>query len=225
MKSASILVLLAVAAQAQMQRGKFASGYMYSYYVPQSASTPWRPAWSPDGKEIAFGMSGSLWKIRPGSTTAYELTANPTYDSSPAWSPDGRFIVYTGEDSKGVNLMLLHVATGESTVLTRGGDIYADPVFSPDGKSIAFVRGVQGRGAQPRGYLIYTMPFDNGKTGPPMQVTAENSYGRARLYFSAYDDHISPSWSPGGKELLVVSNRGIPLGSGAIWRIPTEANA
>src|SRR5712692_9976085 len=83
MKRASFFVLLAVAAQAQMQRAKFASGYMYSYYVPQSASTPWRPAWSPDGKEIAFGMSGSLWKIRPGDTTAYELTANPTYDPLP----------------------------------------------------------------------------------------------------------------------------------------------
>jgi len=90
--------LCAVAAQAQMQRAKFATDYMYSYYVPQSASTPWRPAWSPDGKEIVFGMSGSLWKIRPGDTTAYELTANSTYDSSPAWSPDGRFIVFTGED-------------------------------------------------------------------------------------------------------------------------------
>ncbi len=226
MYRASLFVLLfATAAQAQMQRAPFASGYMYSYYVPQSASTPWRPAWSPDGKEIAFGMSGSLWKIKPGETTAYELTANTTYDSSPAWSPDGRFIVYTGEDSTGVNLMLLNVATRESTVLTRGADIYTDPVFSPDGKSIAFVRAMQGAARAANGFLIYTMPFDNGKAGQPTQITAQNSFGRARLYFSPHDDHISPSWSPDGKEMLLISNRGIPLGSGAIWRTRVEPNA
>ncbi|MFN7934705.1 MAG: CehA/McbA family metallohydrolase [Bryobacteraceae bacterium] len=228
MKLALLFVLLAAAVPAQMRRASFASGYMYSYYIPQSASTPWRPAWSPDGKEIAFGMSGSLWKIRPGDTTAYELTANATYDSAPAWSPDGRFLVYTAEDANGVNLMLLNVATLESTVLTRGSDIYTDPVFSPDGKTIAFVRKIQTRrsaGRSPSGFHVYTMSFDNGKTGNPVQITEEHSFGRARLYFSPEDDHISPHWSPNGKELMLVANRDIPLGSGAIWRAPVEPNA
>ena len=90
-----------------MKRGRFANGYMYSYYVPQATGTPWRPCWSPDGKEIAFSMSGSIWKVKLGDTVAQELTANTTYDSAPAWSPDGRWIAYTAEDSQGVNLMLL----------------------------------------------------------------------------------------------------------------------
>ena len=205
---------------AQPSRGGFATGYMYSYYVPQSASTPWRPAWSPSGKEIAFAMSGSIWKIAVGDNAAYELTANRTYDSSPAWSPDGRWIAYTAEDSQGVNLMLLNVATRESSALTTGTSIHADPVFSPDGRRIAFTR------SEPRGsYHVYVLPFDNGRTAAPVQITAENSFGRPRLYFNTMDDHISPSWSPDGQELLLVSNRGIPLGSGAIWRAPAQPNA
>ncbi|MCS7024687.1 MAG: CehA/McbA family metallohydrolase [Bryobacteraceae bacterium] len=201
-------------------RAKFATGYLYSYYVPQSASTPWRPAWSPDGKYIAFAMSGSIWKIAVGDSTAYELTANPTYDSSPAWSPDGRWIVYTAEDSQGVNIMLLDLKTGESTALTRGGDIHLDPVFSPDGRQLAWVTNKPGNT-----FHVYVVNFDQGKIGPPALLTTPNSFGRPRLYFSVNDDHISPCWSPDGKELLLVSNRGIPLGSGGIWRAPVEPDA
>src|SRR5438105_3257415 len=135
-------------------------GYMYSYYVPPAASTPWRPAWSPDGKELAFSMSGSIWKMRVGDTVAHELTANRTYDSSPAWSRDGRSIAYTAEGERGINLMLLNVATGESEPLTTGEDLNLDPAWSPDGKHLAFVR------SEPRGqFQIWVMSFENGRPG------------------------------------------------------------
>jgi TolB protein len=199
------------------KRGSFASGYMYSYYVPPAAGSPWRPCWSPDGKEIAFSMSGSIWKIARGETVARELTANSTYDSAPAWSPDGRWITYTAEDSQGVNLMLLNVATGESTPLTKGSRLNLDPAWSPDGSKVAFVRN------EPGGrFHIYYMPFENGQAGSMVRITNENDFGRARLYFSRQDDHVQPTWSPDGKELILVSNRNIPLGSGALWRMPVE---
>lgn len=44
-------------------RNKYAGGavaqyaYMYNYYLPPTASTPWRPAWSPDGKELRRGQA------------------------------------------------------------------------------------------------------------------------------------------------------------------------
>src|SRR5262249_5670156 len=172
---------------AHANRMRLASGYMYSYYVPPAASTPWRPAWSPDGRELAFSLAGSIWKIRVEDTTAHELTANRTYDSSPAWSPDGRWIAYTAEDERSVNLMLLNVATGESEAITKGENLNLDPAWSPDGKRLIFVR------SEPRGqFQIWVLPIENGRPGKPERLTEPHSFGRARLYFNTFDDHIQP---------------------------------
>ena len=40
------------------------------------------------------------------------------------------------------------------------------------------------------------------------------------VYFGVEDLHISPAWSRDGKQLLLVSNRGVSLGSGHIWLAP-----
>ncbi len=195
--------------------------YMHNYYLPPVASTPWRPCFSPDGEWIAFSMSGSIWKVRVEGGDAYELTANPTYDSTPAWSPDGRWIAYTADQGyRSVNLRLLDTRTGESSWLTQGDHLNLDPVWSPDSSALLYVSTAPGGW-----YQLYSMPVENGVPGQPLRLTEDHVYANERLYFGAHDLHIQPTISPDGSAMILVSNRGIPLGSGALWRAPIQPDA
>jgi Tol biopolymer transport system component len=40
-------------------------------------------------------MKGSIWRLKLGEATAYELNTSRGYPSQPAWSPDGRWMAYT----------------------------------------------------------------------------------------------------------------------------------
>ncbi|MGH9720369.1 MAG: CehA/McbA family metallohydrolase [Bryobacteraceae bacterium] len=194
--------------------------YVQNYYIPPApSSTPWAPAWSPDGKSIAVAMLGSIWRVNPASGAAQELTYNRKYHSSPAWSPDGRWLVYTADDdAKTIQLEILNVETGESHALTSDDQIYLDPVFSPDGRSLAYVS------TRPTGHFnIYVRPIREGKwAGEEVALTPDNKYPRARLYFSEWDIATQPAWTPDGRQIVFVSNRGVPLGSGDMWRMPVE---
>ncbi len=201
---------------------KAGGNYMHNYYVPpQPSSTPWWPSWSPDGKFIAFAMHGSLWKVEVTSGIATEIVYSSKYVSSPDWSADGKWIIYTADDhAKNIGLEILDVETGETRPLTSDNQVYFDPTFSPDGKTVAYVS------TKANGYFnIFIRPIANGQwTGPEQAVTTDNNYGRDRLYFSAWDFHTQPTWTPDGKQLLFTMNRGSALGAGDIWRMPAVAD-
>ncbi|MEE8584872.1 MAG: CehA/McbA family metallohydrolase, partial [Acidobacteriota bacterium] len=201
--------------------------YMHNFYLPPpGTASPWWPSWSPDGKWLAFSMQGSLWKvaiewkegdIQPGDV-AYQIADGPQYLSSPEWSPDGRYLAFTAEDDRSsINLRLLDQQSGEVVDLTTGDHLNLDPDWSPDGSRLAFAS------TRPNGYFnLFVMEIDQGRAGQVRQLTQDNDFGRSRLYFGAYDLHIQPDWSPDGKEILFLSNRAIPLGSGGLWRMPAD---
>ncbi len=53
-------------------------------------------------------------------------------------------------------------------------------------------------------------------------MTSDSSFPRNRLYVGKWDMHLSPAWLPGAKDLLLISTRGVPLGSGNVLRVPAE---
>lgn len=196
--------------------------YMHNYYFPPApSSTPWAPAWHPDGRELAFSMAGSIWSVDIETGAARELTYNAKYHSSPAWSPDGRWLAYTADnDGETIQLEVLEAATAEMHRLTDDEFVYTDPVFSPDGTMLAYV-STKGNGF----FNVYIRPIRNGRwAGEEIAVTRDNDFGRNRLYFGPMDMHITPAWLPNGRELLLVSNRDMTLGSGRVLRVPAVAD-
>jgi TolB protein len=193
---------------------------MFNYYLPPApTTTPWAPAWSPDGKWLAVSMYGSIWKVDPKTGASEELTHNRKYHSLPSWSADGKWIIYSADDNgRSIQLEIVNVQTGEGHSLTNDNHVYTDPVFSPDGSRVAYVS------SRPNGYFnIYVRPIRDGQwSGEEIAVTRDHSFGKNRLYFGQWDMATQPVWMPDGKQLVFVSNRNTAFGSGDVMRMPVE---
>lgn len=143
--------------------------YYREMYLPQATSGPGAAAWSPDGRELAVSMQGSLWRHVAGSTQATQLTDGPGYDYQPDWSPDGRFIAYATYAGDAVELRVLDVASGATRSLTANGAVNVEPRWSPDGRRLAFVST-----AYNRRWHIHVMEMLNGEAGQLARLTEDN---------------------------------------------------
>ena len=111
------------------------------------------PAWSPDGKRIAFVRFRDLYVMNADGSNQILLAKNtyndPQLDFTPAWSPDGSKIAFqaAGKGYKYENLFVIGVDGANLTNLTNssGGTLYQYPSWSPDGLTIVFQEIKPGR--------------------------------------------------------------------------------
>ena len=192
--------------------------YWREMYVPQVTSGPSSAAWSPNGTELIYSMQGTLWRQRIGSPVATQITSDVGYDYQPDWSPDGRSVVFSRYAHDAIELELLDLASGTVTPLTANGAVNVEPRWSPDGARIAFVSSAYNR----RWHIFILSPAG---AKDPQRLTEDNDSKLPRYYYSRWDHYISPTWSPDGKELILVSNRGHIHGSGGFWRMEATPGA
>lgn len=103
------------------------------------------PAWSPDGKKIAYMNvtdSGAIYVVDATPTGIEPLNLTPNTEMAvwtPKWSPDGKYIFFMG-DTKTKKDIYRMGADGKNVLSLTGHWPYAcaDPAVSPDGKQIIF---------------------------------------------------------------------------------------
>lgn len=193
------------------------SYYFREMYLPQATSGPSSACWSPDGRALVLSMQGALWRHVLGSGEVQQLTDGPGYDYQPDCSPDGRSVAYSSYRDDALELWLLDLGTGTSRQLTRDRAAATEPRFSPDGTRLAYVStAFEGR------FHVFVLDLASGRAE---RLTPDVDSGLPRYYYGRHDHYISPTWSPDGRELLFVSNRGRVWGSGGFWRMRAEPGA
>jgi Tol biopolymer transport system component/imidazolonepropionase-like amidohydrolase len=115
------------------------------------------PSLSPDGKRVVFSAMNRLYVMDLPSGQPRLLTSQPAItlgasgvlgatgavegEFMPAWSPDGQSIVYVTWTTTGGHIKRVAASGGQAQALTTDEGYYLDPVYTPDGSKIVFIRG------------------------------------------------------------------------------------
>ncbi len=159
------------------------------------------PAWSPDGRQVAwFSDESGEFQLMIGEQTGASkprAIAFPTsaYYASPVWSPNAQHMLFRDSDAQ---LWTLAVSTGRFTKID--GDWYDDPqrgfdaAWSPDSRWVVYSKS---QPSHMRAIFLYSMA-----TGKSVQIT------------DALADAISPAFDASGKYLYFLASTNYAQKSG-----------
>jgi len=115
----------------------------------------------------------------------------PGIQTGPAWSPDNQTLAYSWDEGHPGNphIFLQKRNQAEPHRLTRGGTPEQRPVWSPDGREVAFLRSLEGARFEVVRHTLAT--------------GADTSVGSFTYYWTLGSDPPSLDWSPDGREFLI----------------------
>jgi serine/threonine protein kinase len=157
--------------------------------LTDGSAEDWGPAWSPNGRRIAFRrkawQSGIYYvETTGGRATQVAPIAQQRQETLPqmSWSHDGNWIAAPDRDGAGTQIFLFGVASGDKRAITSNafGTDHA-PAFSPDGKSLAYASC--GGAVYPCD--IYVVDLDrNLRTMARRRITDEGIYIRGLAWLA-----------------------------------------
>ena len=166
----------------------------------KSSHWAFQPAWSPDGKLLAYVSEEAtydlaLWVINADGSGRRQLATLDAYTGgidTPSWSPDGTRIAFTAYRGGLPQIWSLGLKTGAWAQLSQNAGGAYDAAWSPDGAHLAYVGRDNGKND------IWVMDEDGAN---PVRVTT-NGWCR------------SPAWSADGSRLGYLDGTG---GSFDFW--------
>jgi Tol biopolymer transport system component len=180
-----------------------------------------RPAWSPDGKTIAFmsirdGKKPAVWVMNADGAEPKFLAEGLT----PDWSPNGKLIAFASFDAQ---IHIMNADGGNQRQITKSNTHKVGPSWSPDGKSMVFIL-IKNPGV--RSDIQPTIGIMNADGTNERILTTEdrtniklNSDGTRSVLGTAKDAN-APSWSPVGNKIAFWS--GIEGAYGQVWTINAD---